>query len=96
MHGGSYLSNSPCTLSGVERSDVAAFAGTFQRFLEAINELVPAEDVVPLRTTLEAHLGRDAQELPMVADRYRPFEHVNVQVALEAWFEEPRRADGPG
>jgi hypothetical protein len=72
----------------VEESDVSAFAQAFHRFLEVINELAPPEQGTPLRATLEAHLGRDPQQLPVVAARFAPFEHVNVQVALEAWLEE--------
>jgi hypothetical protein len=72
----------------VEESDVSAFAEAFHRFLEVINELAPSEQGTPLRATLEAHLGRDPQRLPVVAARFAPFEHVNVQVALEAWLEE--------
>jgi len=36
-------------------------------------------------------LEEDPQQLPVVADRYQPFEHVNVQVALEAWLQERDR-----
>lgn len=54
-----------------------------------MNELAPAENGPPLRGTLEAHLGQDPLALPVISDRYLPFEHVNVQVALDAWLEQP-------
>jgi hypothetical protein len=76
----------------VEELEVSAFAQAFQRFMEVISELAPPEEGLPLRATLESHLGRDPQRLPVVADRFLPFEHVNVQVAVEAWLEEPDRS----
>jgi hypothetical protein len=72
----------------VEEPDVPGFARAFQRFLEVVNEMAPAADGRPLRATLEAHLGQDPLELPVISDRYPPFEHVNVQAALDAWLEQ--------
>jgi len=72
----------------VDETDVPGFARAFQRFLEAVNELAPAEDGLPVRATLEEHLGRDPLRLPVISDRYAPFEHVNVQAALDAWLEQ--------
>ena len=65
-----------------------AFARAFQRFLEVVNEVASEGDGAPLRAALEAHLGQDPLVLPVVSDRYASFEHVNVQVALDAWLEE--------
>jgi cell division protease FtsH len=72
----------------MDDSGAREFAQVFQRFLEAVSELAPGAEGVPFPATLEAHLGRDPRRLPVVADRLAPFEHVNVQVALEAWLEE--------
>jgi cell division protease FtsH len=71
----------------VEEQEAAEFARAFQRFLEVVNELAPEGDGEPLTATLEAHLGEDPRELSVVSDRYPAFEHVNVQVALDAWLE---------
>jgi cell division protease FtsH len=72
----------------VEEPDVRSFARAFQRFLETVNELASAEEGPALRATLEAHLGQDPLGLPVISDRYAPFEHVNVQSALDAWLEQ--------
>jgi DNA polymerase III delta prime subunit len=76
----------------MEEPDVGAFAQAFTRFLEVINELGEPEEGAPLKATLEAHFGREPTKLPVVADRFMPFEHVNVQVALEAWLAEGDRS----
>ena len=68
--------------------DIPAFARAFQRFLDVVNEVASEADEPPLRATLEARLGQDPRALPVVSDRYASFEHVNVQVALDAWLEE--------
>jgi cell division protease FtsH len=81
-----------CTLRPVEEHEVAEFAQAFRRFLRHVNELAGPDDGVPLRATLETHLGRDPLGMPVVADRFLPFEHVNVQVALDAWLAEPDRS----
>ena len=75
----------------MEEQEAAEFARAFQRFLEVVNELAPEGDGAPLRATLEAHLGEDPRELSVVSDRYPAFEHVNVQVALDAWLEQAGR-----
>jgi cell division protease FtsH len=78
-------------LSTMEESELRAFARTFQRFLEAVSELGGSGDGVSLRATLESHLRQDPTKLPVVADSYPMFEHVNVQMALEAWLEDGER-----
>jgi hypothetical protein len=45
----------------------------------------------PLRRLLLEHLGPDAALLPTVSATWPSYEHVNVQVALDAWL-----ADGAG
>lgn len=72
----------------MDEPDVRRFASAFQRFLDVVNALAPAEDGPPLRATLEAHLGQDPLALPVISDRYPAFEHVNVQAALDAWLEQ--------
>ncbi|HWE10390.1 MAG TPA: ATP-binding protein [Solirubrobacteraceae bacterium] len=71
--------------------DVTAFAQAFQRFLVTVNELALDAQGPSMRQTLRDHFGADAATLPAVGDRYFPFEHVNLQVALEAWLEEAGR-----
>jgi ATPase family associated with various cellular activities (AAA) len=43
------------------------------------------------------HLGVPTHDLPLIEERWAPYEHVNVQAALDAWLAEPgRRADVVG
>lgn len=60
--------------------------------MEAVTGFVAPDDGVALRSTLESHLGREVQELPAVADHFPGFEHVNVQVALDALLCGPGRS----
>jgi hypothetical protein len=39
-----------------------------------------------LRSMLTAHFGPEATSLPVVADSWAPYEHVNVQLGLEGWL----------
>jgi hypothetical protein len=45
----------------------------------------------PVQRLLQAHLGPQADSLPMVSGSWPPYEHVNVQVGLDAWLEAPGR-----
>ncbi len=40
----------------------------------------------PLRDLLRAHLGPGAGSLPLVSGSWQPYDHVNVQIGLEAWL----------
>jgi hypothetical protein len=40
----------------------------------------------PLRRVLLDHLGKDAAALPTVSASWQPYDHVNVQIALDAWL----------
>jgi ATPase family associated with various cellular activities (AAA) len=40
----------------------------------------------PLRRVLLNHLGSDAASLPTVSASWQPYDHVNVQIALDAWL----------
>ena len=71
----------------MNEAEVAEFGRSFQRFLEAVSQFVIPEAGAPLKATLESHLGREADQLPVVADRFEPFEHVNVQAAVDALLE---------
>ncbi len=48
-----------------------------------------ADLVVTLPGLLRGHLGPDAAGLPVVEDSWPPYEHVNVQTALDGWLAEP-------
>jgi hypothetical protein len=40
----------------------------------------------PLRRLLLDHLGENAASLPTVSASWQPFDHVNVQIALDTWL----------
>ncbi|MEU0091125.1 ATP-binding protein [Kribbella sp. NPDC006257] len=71
-----------------EPDEVAEFARLFNGFLERM-QLPPAENArESLRERLLAHLGIDPEDLPVVSAKFSAFELPNVQLAVEAWFDE--------
>jgi cell division protease FtsH len=64
--------------------DVAQFAALFRRFLEEVVHGPEAGDS-PLRERLREHLGSDPLEAPITGARLAPFEHPDLQVALDAY-----------
>jgi len=66
------------------------FANEFVRFMREMHQIVELDEGArrsTLRTMLDEFLGVDSSALPVVSDAYEPFEHVNVQVALNAYLE---------
>lgn len=51
-----------------------------------------ADDVPSVPRTLVEHLGPQVAELPVVGDAWPPYEHVNLQVALDHWLATDRRS----
>src|SRR6478735_2793901 len=72
----------------MDQEEITDFARTFREFLVAMREAADTETGSPLRDVLDAHLGRESHERPIVRDSYPPFEHVNVQSALDALLSE--------
>jgi hypothetical protein len=66
-----------------ELADVGRLA---RRLLNRAVRTARTEDQ-PLRRLLLDHLGPDAAALPTVSATWPGYEHVNVQVGLEAWLE---------
>ncbi|HYK98640.1 MAG TPA: AAA family ATPase [Candidatus Acidoferrales bacterium] len=64
------------------RSD---FARDFKRLIDAMNTWAVSEQT-PLMKRLETHLGGTPQTMPIVMAEFDPWEHPNVQVALDALF----------
>jgi predicted AAA+ superfamily ATPase len=50
-----------------------------------------AVDRPTIRSLVSEHLGRAPDDLPVVEESWPPYEHVNVQRALDAWLAEPGR-----
>lgn len=70
-----------------ELADVGRLA---RRLLNRAVEAARTQDR-PLRRLLLDHLGPEAATMPTVSATWPSYEHVNVQVGLDAWL-----ADGPG
>jgi hypothetical protein len=66
-----------------ELADVRRFA---RRLVDRAVRTARTEDQ-PLRRLLLDHLGPEAATLPTVSATWPSYEHVNVQVGLEAWLE---------
>lgn len=68
----------------------ARFGAAFQAFMEAaLREAAPPTN--PIRDRIAAHVGGDPARLPVVAEEFEPFDHPNLQVALEAQLGAPGR-----
>jgi hypothetical protein len=70
--------------SGVEFSDFGRLA---RRLVDRAVEAARTEER-PLRRLLLEHLGPEAASLPSVSATWPAYEHVNVQVGLDAWLAE--------
>ncbi|SDJ09035.1 ATPase family associated with various cellular activities (AAA) [Frankineae bacterium MT45] len=71
-------------------SEARAFARTFQAFLEWVAS-EQGDERNPVTALLHEWLGERAAE-SVVTRSYSPFEHVNVQTALNAWSTMPERS----
>ena len=71
-----------------ELADVGRLA---RRLLNRAVQAARTEDQ-PLRRLLLDHLGPEAATLPTVSATWASYEHVNVQLGLEAWLETDRGA----
>ena len=67
---------------------VAEFGMLFQRFMEATVEAVPLTES-PLGERLRQHLGAGDSDLPVIAEDFEPFDHPNLQVALDFILSSP-------
>jgi ATPase family associated with various cellular activities (AAA) len=67
-----------------ELADVGRLA---RRLVDRAVQTARTEDQ-PLRRLLMDHLGPDAATLPTVSATWPSYEHVNVQVGLEAWLDQ--------
>ncbi|HYG73082.1 MAG TPA: AAA family ATPase [Actinomycetota bacterium] len=74
----------------MQDDEVSSFAKTFSRFAEEVHRVASQQSVAPIRDLLAAHLAADPAILPVVAESHAPYDHVNLQVAIEAFLD----ADG--
>jgi hypothetical protein len=77
------------------RAELADVGRLARRLLNRAVETARNEDQ-PLRRLLLDHLGPDAALLPTVSATWPSYEHVNVQVALDAWLAAGGDASGGG
>ncbi|MBW3560910.1 MAG: ATP-binding protein [Actinobacteria bacterium] len=62
--------------------EIEEFARLYQRFLQDVVHEAPQQDG-PLVERLTEHLGIDPREVPVTAAAFAPFEHPDVQLALD-------------
>ena len=74
----------------MDDDEIAAFARSFSEFSQAMHTLALQSVGSPVRDALDRHLGEQTLKLPVVAENYPAYDHVNLQVALDAYLE----ADG--
>jgi hypothetical protein len=72
------------------RLDPARFGSAFQAFMEAVTAAADPPRS-PLLERIQAHLGADPTQRPVIAEEYDAFEHPNVQEALDAYLAGPER-----
>jgi hypothetical protein len=71
-----------------EPDEVAEFARLFNGFLERMQSAPTGNPRENLRERFLAQLGVDPDQVPVVAASYPSFDLPNVQLAMEAWFDE--------
>jgi ATPase family associated with various cellular activities (AAA) len=82
----------PSTAAGAGPTISAGeFGAAFKGFLERTVAAAPKEEPV-FAARLRAHFGTDPSVLPIVAERFEPAEHPNLQAALDAWLGQPGRS----
>ena len=72
--------------------DIGGFAATYREFMERMSEIASAQASSPVRERLDAHLGVDTAQLPVVGASFEGWDHINVQTAMDAWLEDPGRS----
>jgi hypothetical protein len=75
--------------------DPAGFTDLFRQLLETVVASVPG-DASPFAGVVREHLGADPTTLPIVSETFDSWQHVNVQVALDAVLAESAPAETLG
>ncbi|MFT2017616.1 AAA family ATPase [Streptomyces sp. 796.1] len=70
----------------MDTTEVAAFGRLFRDFLDQVVYHEPVDPSRSLERRMHDHLGRPAQELPIVKATYPAYDHANVHLAVERWF----------
>jgi hypothetical protein len=77
--------------AGASESEAREFAGAFLSFLEWAHSHDPRGERNEVVALVGTYLGEEAQGRSVVTRALPPFEHVNLQTALDAWSREPGR-----
>ena len=72
-------------------ADAREFAAQFRSFLDWIHSVNREDDRSEVATLVGGFLGRDGAAESVVTRELAPFEHVNLQTALDAWSVRPGR-----
>lgn len=78
----------PTEATRPELADVGRLA---RKAMRRVVATARSDERATLSKVLREHLGADAQDLAVVDESWRPYEHVNVQVGLDAWLDAPSR-----
>jgi hypothetical protein len=79
--------------AGQDADDAREFAAAFRKLLEWVHEVeLPGRERNPVRALVHDFLGPERIQHSVVARQFSPFEHVNIQVAIDAWSAEPGRS----
>jgi hypothetical protein len=68
--------------------EIDEFARLFTGFLQRMQQLTPGISRESLRERLRDHLGVEPEQVPVVASSFPSYDLPNVQLAVEAWFDE--------
>ncbi|TCO49975.1 ATPase family protein associated with various cellular activities (AAA) [Kribbella antiqua] len=71
-----------------EPEEIDEFARLFTGFLERMQQHKQGAPRENLRDRLRDHLGVDPEQVPVVAASFPAYDLPNVQLAIEAWFDE--------
>ena len=72
-------------------ADAREFAAQFRSFLDWIHSVNREDNRSEVATLVGGFLGRDGAAQSVVTRELAPFEHVNLQTALDAWSVRPGR-----
>ncbi|HUA05972.1 MAG TPA: ATP-binding protein [Solirubrobacteraceae bacterium] len=78
-------------MSGASDSEAREFAAAFRSFLEWVHSDAAERERNEVVALVVDHLGEDRSAKSVVSRSLAPFEHVNLQTALNAWSREPGR-----
>jgi hypothetical protein len=91
-HFGGAPSAGPIDVGGPgPRFELADVRRLGRRLMRAVVTSARVTPPVTLGDVLTGHLGADAPSLPVVGETWPPYEHVNLQVALNHWIGQPGR-----